>query len=151
MLVCREIQWDMGHRILSHQSVCKNLHGHRYRAEVCLTGSIIDNKSASSNGMVIDFGDIKKIAEQSVLNKLDHSFMYWKEDKILLDFFSNNAELKSVSVPFTPTVENIAKWIFEQLEPRFRERFGTDSHLYSIKIFETPSCFAIYKQGNDSG
>ena len=34
MKIVKVIQWDMGHRVLHHKSVCKGLHGHRYKAEI---------------------------------------------------------------------------------------------------------------------
>ena len=62
MKIGKVIQWDMGHRVLNHRSVCKGLHGHRYKAEICVEGHLIEEKGVSEEGMVIDFADIKKVA-----------------------------------------------------------------------------------------
>ena len=62
MKIGKVIQWDMGHRVLNHRSVCKGLHGHRYKAEICVEGDLIKEKGVSEEGMVIDFADIKKVA-----------------------------------------------------------------------------------------
>ena len=69
MKIGKVIQWDMGHRVLNHRSVCKGLHGHRYKAEICVEGDLVEKKDASEEGMVIDFADIKKTAQQFV-NKI---------------------------------------------------------------------------------
>ena len=60
MKIGKIIQWDMGHRVLNHRSVCKGLHGHRYKAEICVEGDLVEKKDVSEEGMVIDFADIKK-------------------------------------------------------------------------------------------
>ena len=44
MKITKIIQWDMGHRIQNHRSICRGLHGHRYKAEICIEGSIITEK-----------------------------------------------------------------------------------------------------------
>ncbi len=87
MKIVKIIQWDMGHRVLNHRSVCKGIHGHRYKAEICLEGELIVDSGLSEEGMVIDFSDIKKIAQKFIQNKLDHGFMVWNQDDELLDFF----------------------------------------------------------------
>ena len=61
MEVVKIIQWDMGHRVMNHRSICKGLHGHRYKAEVSIKGDLINIKGASEEGMVIDFSDIKNL------------------------------------------------------------------------------------------
>ena len=75
MKITKIIQWDMGHRIANHRSICKGLHGHRYKAEICIIGKIIDINGISEEGMVIDFADIKKISTEFIQDKLDHAFM----------------------------------------------------------------------------
>ena len=77
MKIGKVIQWDMGHRVLNHRSVCKGLHGHRYKAEICVEGNLVEKKDASEEGMVIDFADIKKTAQKFVQEELDHAFMVW--------------------------------------------------------------------------
>lgn len=139
MIVTKQIEWDMGHRVTNHHSKCKNLHGHRYVAEISLEGKLVDVDGDSSQGMVIDFGDIKKTAVKYIHDPLDHSFMLWEKDSVLRKFFKTNPDLKCVVVPFVPTAENIAQWIFIQLDSHFQDTFGTGLKLYSIKLWETPS------------
>jgi 6-pyruvoyltetrahydropterin/6-carboxytetrahydropterin synthase len=143
MRIIKEIQWDMGHRITNHDSVCRNLHGHRYKAEICVEGELVNIKGSSKEGMVIDFGDIKKIALKYVHDKLDHGFMFWDKDNTLVEFFKENPDQKHIIVPFVPTSENIAAWIFNQLDNKFDDKYGTNLKLYSIKLWETPKSIAI--------
>ena len=145
MKIGKVIQWDMGHRVLNHRSVCKGLHGHRYKAEICVEGDLVEKKDASEEGMVIDFADIKKTAQKFIQEELDHAFMVWEKDIELLEFFKKSKGHKPVIVPFTPTAENVAAYIFNELKDKFTDVFKTGLHLQSIKLWETPSSYALYE------
>ena len=145
MKIGKVIQWDMGHRVLNHRSVCKGLHGHRYKAEICVEGDLVEKKDASEEGMVIDFADIKKTAQKFIQEELDHAFMVWEKDIELLEFFKNSKGHKPVIVPFTPTAENVAAYIFNELKDKFTDIFKTGLHLQSVKLWETPSSYALYE------
>ena len=145
MKVVKIIQWDMGHRVLNHRSVCKGLHGHRYKAEICIKGRLISESGTSDEGMVIDFADIKNIANKYIQEKLDHGFMVWDKDNELIDFFHQSKGHKPVIVDFTPTAENVAIYIFKELNLRFLDVYQTGLHLHSIKLWETPTSYALYK------
>ena len=145
MKIGKVIQWDMGHRVLNHRSICKGLHGHRYKAEICVEGKLIEKSGASEEGMVIDFADIKKTAQKLIQTELDHAFMVWDKDEELLEFFKHSKGHKPVIVPFTPTAENVAAYIFHILEDKFSDVYDTGLYLKSIKLWETPSSFALYE------
>ncbi len=146
MRVTKEIQWDMGHRITNHRSQCRHLHGHRYKAEICVEGDLITACGVSDEGMVIDFGDIKEIAVKYIYDVLDHGFMVWNQDRIILQFFKANPDLKHIVVRFIPTAENIAGWISVQIDKRLKDKYGTGLKLYSIKLWETPTSFVELKR-----
>ena len=137
----------MGHRVLNHRSICKGLHGHRYKAEICLDGELIQESGVSEEGMVIDFADIKKTAQKFIQEELDHAFMVWDKDEELLEFFKHSEGHKPVIVPFTPTAENVAVYIFHILKDKFSDVYKTGLHLQSIKLWETQSRYALYETG----
>ena len=145
MKIGKIIQWDMGHRVLNHRSICKGLHGHRYKAEICVEGELVMDSGTSEEGMVIDFADIKKTAQKLIQIELDHAFMVWDKDEELLEFFKHSKGHKPVIVPFTPTAENVASYIFHILEDKFLDVYETGLFLQSIKLWETPSSFALYE------
>ena len=145
MKIVKVIQWDMGHRILHHRSICKGLHGHRYKAEICMSGDMVSESGSSEEGMVIDFADIKKISKEFIQDKLDHAFMVWDKDEELLNFFNDSKGHKPVMVPFTPTAENVAAYIFNKLQDQFRDVYKTGLHLHSVKLWETPTSYALYE------
>ena len=137
----------MGHRVLNHRSVCKGLHGHRYMAEICVEGELVLESGSSEEGMVIDFADIKKVALKFIQEELDHAFMVWDKDEELLEFFNKSKGHKPVIVPFTPTAENVAAYIFQQLQDKFTDVFKTGLRLQSVKLWETPSSYAMHEEG----
>ena len=144
MKIVKIIQWDMGHRVLHHRSICRGLHGHRYKVEICVSGDLVSKSGASEEGMVIDFSDIKKIFNQFIQEKLDHAFMVWEKDEELIRFFKQSKGHKPVIVPFTPTAENVSKYIFEVLDSKFKDVYKTGLKLCSVKLWETPTSYAIY-------
>ena len=145
MKIGKVIQWDMGHRVLNHRSICKGLHGHRYKAEICVEGEMIDQSGVSEEGMVIDFADIKRTAQKLIQEELDHAFMVWDKDEELLEFFKHSKGHKPVIVSFTPTAENVAVYIFYILKDKFSDVYKTGLHLQSIKLWETPTSYALYE------
>lgn len=76
---------------LNYESKCRNIHGHNWIVNVYCR-----SETLNSNGMVIDFTEIKK----RIHDRLDHG---------------NLNELIE-----QPTAENMARWICEQLTQCFK-------------------------------
>lgn len=144
MLITKEIEIDLGHRVPNHKSKCRNLHGHRYKVEVGVDDKVIQTSGASDEGMVIDFGDLKEIMMEEIDAKHDHGFMIWEGDDFV-EHFKNWRDVvgqKIIIVPFIPTAENISKYWYELIEPRLLERGIAIKH---VKIWETPTSTATYE------
>ena len=141
--VTKVIEWDMGHRVPNHKSKCRNPHGHRYRLELTVGGDLEASAGHSSEGMVFDFGDIKKLMTQHVHDVIDHGFMIYEGDTIMRSFFSNchDDEFCVLVVPFIPTAENISAWCYGQLRPHFPDSI----EIVNVRVFETPNSWADYK------
>lgn len=122
------LEWDMGHRLPNHGGACRNLHGHRYVAEVMFEGPIIDTPEASDEGMVADFQDIKAIAKPLVA-MLDHRFMLCDRDPLLEQMHQMPGV---IDVPFVPTAEAIARYMLQHL-------VSLDKRVTGLRLFETPT------------
>jgi 6-pyruvoyltetrahydropterin/6-carboxytetrahydropterin synthase len=83
--------FEAAHDIPGHKGKCARLHGHSYRVEAEFSGRELD-----SLGMLHDFADLKQA---------------------LNDFLPDHTYLNEV-IPGPTTAENIARWIFEQLQAR---------------------------------
>ncbi|MCK5025531.1 MAG: 6-carboxytetrahydropterin synthase QueD [Nanoarchaeota archaeon] len=110
MKISKEFVFDAAHKLLWHKGKCQNLHGHTYKLIVTVEGQL------NENGIVMDFGDLKKIIVNNVISKLDH--------KYLNDIFEN------------PTAENMVIWIWNQLKHKL--------NLYEIRLWESPTSCVVY-------
>lgn len=144
--ITKEIEWDMGHRVTNHHSKCRNLHGHRYKLQVTLTGELVDVEGESSQGMLIDFSDIKDIAMTEIHDVLDHGFMMWTQDSLFSRFehIKDKEDQKFIFVDFVPTAENLAKYIWDILVKKYEDKFSTGLKLHKITLWETPKSFVEY-------
>lgn len=140
--ITRRLEFDAGHRIPNHDGQCKHLHGHRYAIEVTLTGEIADHPGKADDGMVLDFGDIKRLTNQHVVELWDHAFLVAKEDKVLVSFLNSLPNHKTVIMEHVPTVENLANTAFAILQPIFQKTFGGHLVLTTLRLYETPNCWA---------
>ena len=140
--ITRRLEFDSGHRIPNHDGQCRHLHGHRYAIEVTLTGEVADHPGKADDGMVLDFGDIKRLTNQYIVELWDHAFLVAKEDEALVAFLSTLPNHKTVIMEHVPTVENLANAAFAILQPIFTEAFGGRLELSSIRLYETPNCWA---------
>ena len=140
--ITRRLEFDSGHRIPNHDGQCRHLHGHRYAIEVTLTGEVADHPGKADDGMVLDFGDIKKLANELIVNKWDHAFLVAKEDESLVNFLASIPDHKTVILDVIPTVENLAQTAFSILEPVFKNNFSGRLNLNRLRLYETPNCWA---------
>ena len=143
MQITRRLEFDAGHRIPFHDSLCKNVHGHRYRLEVTVEGEIQPARGDSNDGMVLDFGRVKEIMNDLVVSQWDHSFLVWDQDsKMLQSLRILGSHHRTIILPCVPTAENLATLIFERLETKIDEVFENDLKLFRVRLYETPNCFA---------
>ena len=140
--ITRRLEFDSGHRIPNHDGQCRHLHGHRYAIEVTLTGEVADHPGKADDGMVLDFGDIKRLTNQYVVEPWDHAFLVAKEDEKLVAFLASMPNHKTVIMEHVPTVENLANTAFAILQPVFNKAFGGRLELSAVRLYETPNCWA---------
>jgi 6-pyruvoyltetrahydropterin/6-carboxytetrahydropterin synthase len=143
--ISKEIEFDAGHRVPSHQGKCKNPHGHRYKIQVKCIGKIVDNPGHPEHGMLVDFSDLKHLMTEHVHDVLDHGFIVWTDDKALLSALSGYG-WNVIEFPYIPTAENLARWSWSQLEPLISGRFGDSLLLKEVAIWETPTSVAYYSE-----
>jgi 6-pyruvoyltetrahydropterin/6-carboxytetrahydropterin synthase len=142
MQITTRLEFDAGHRIPSHKSQCKNLHGHRYAIEITLSGDIITLENASENGMVMDFSDVKAIAKSAVVDVWDHAFLVYQHDKEILIFLNSLPNHKTVVFPTVPTAENMAAEAFKILKSQYHDTYGNHLKLEKVRLYETPNNWA---------
>ena len=91
--VTRQIFIDAGHRVLTHGSKCRNLHGHRYMIEaVCEAGRL--QEAGEQSDMVLDFGFLKDEMMAVIDAPCDHGFLAHVNDDQLLSMFRPDGNSK---------------------------------------------------------
>jgi 6-pyruvoyltetrahydropterin/6-carboxytetrahydropterin synthase len=142
MRITRRLEFDAGHRIPNHESVCRHLHGHRYALEVTLSGELVSTRGDSRQGMVMDFSEVRAIAQCEVVGTWDHAFLAWREDHLVLDFLRTLPDHRTVTFDAPPTAEHLAQSAFRILERAYRDRYGNQLRLERVRLYETPNCWA---------
>lgn len=142
MQITRRLEFDAGHRIPHHHSKCRHLHGHRYAIEVTLSGEVIRADGTTTDGMVMDFGEVKSIAKTHIADVWDHAFLAWRNDRLVADFLTTIPDHKTVLLEVVPTAENLAQIAFDTLSPLYRDTYGNHLRLERVRIYETPNCWA---------
>lgn len=142
--ITRRLEFDAGHRIPDHRSRCRHLHGHRYVLELTLVGTPDTTPGSPERGMVRDFGDVKQIALEVLVDQWDHAFLAWRDDPVAHAIAAAMPEHRTVWLEEIPTAENLARIAYETLAPRFTERYGRTLRLARVRLYETPNCWADY-------
>jgi 6-pyruvoyltetrahydropterin/6-carboxytetrahydropterin synthase len=142
MLITRRLEFDAGHRIPHHKSQCRHLHGHRYALEISLSGNVVNTPGASEEGMVMDFSDVKAIAQKQVVDLWDHAFLVYAGDTVVADFLRSIEGHKTVVLDCVPTAENLAAKAFQLLDGAYHDVYGNNLRLERVRIYETPNNWA---------
>jgi 6-pyruvoyltetrahydropterin/6-carboxytetrahydropterin synthase len=114
------------HCIEGYNGPCSRVHGHTWQIEATVLGPQLNRL-----GMLIDFQDLKRILKK-IINKLDHQHL-------------NELEPFSGGGGESPTAENLARYIFEQLKPEITA-MQEDLRVGSVRVWESPDASAVYKE-----
>ncbi len=119
IIVEREVVSSTAHQLRAvgcpESRGCLNMHGHNWRIKVRMRGHQLD-----SNGMLIDFSEIKKI-----LMQFDHRCLNEHA------YFQHN----------NPTAEELARYFFNQLN-----QFHPEIECEWIRIWETENCLVEWRK-----
>ena len=85
---------------------------------------------------------MKKLAETHLVSHWDHAFLVYENDKPVRQFLDSLPNHKTVVLDRVPTAENLAQIAFETLKDVYEGFYGNKLVLKSIRIYETPNCWA---------
>ncbi len=135
----KEFSFESAHALDGYDGLCREIHGHSYRLFVTIKGEPSCDEGDSKLGMVMDFGDLKRIVNSEIVDRLDHSFVLRNSEQ--------NAELcrvlsakfeKVVLVDYQPTCENMLADFAERLQ----RALPANVQLYSLRLHETATSYA---------
>jgi 6-pyruvoyltetrahydropterin/6-carboxytetrahydropterin synthase len=140
MRIAKSFELSIGHRLSDYSGKCRHLHGHNYVGEVIIEGSVDD---LDHHGMLMDFGDLKKLIQDTLYFRFDHKMLLKEGDPFNIDL-AKVCKLwgddSIVWVPYNPTVENIVEDMRQTLQAGF---IGTQEDLVVyIKMYETSTSYA---------
>jgi 6-pyruvoyltetrahydropterin/6-carboxytetrahydropterin synthase len=128
----------MAHMLHAYEGPCRNIHGHSYVLEVTLAGEPLNQPGTPRDGMIMDFGELKKMVKEHIISRFDHALMINslipQEQQEMLVRLSENL----LVVDFQPTTENIAAYIAGILQGHLPANVS----LYSVRLYETNTAFA---------
>ena len=137
--ITKHFDFESAHALYGYDGKCKNIHGHSYHLYVTVIGTPIEDADHSKNGMVMDFGDLKKIVKKEIVDVFDHAVVLNKNSPHIE--LANSIEAHShkiVLVSYQPTSE---KMLFDFAE-KIKARLPQNVSLHSLKLNETANSYA---------
>jgi len=146
--ITKQFFFEAAHALYGYDGKCKNIHGHSYNLAVTVIGKpIIDNKHVK-NGMLIDFGDLKVIVKNEIVDIFDHATLFNKNTPHLaLGNTLIQQNHKVILVEYQPTSE----MMLIDFAKRIKNKLPADVKLHSLKLHETGTSYAEWYNSDQSG
>lgn len=136
--VTKAFDFEMAHALQNYDGPCKNIHGHSYKLFVTVIGTPITDKSDPKLGMLIDFGDLKRLVAAEIVNVFDHAFVLNREAEFETSGLVHEMFTNTIFVDYQPTCENLAI----DFAQRIKAVLPDACQLFSLKLYETATSFA---------
>ena len=145
--ITKEFTFETGHALYGYDGKCRNVHGHSYHLSVTVIGQPIADTSEVKLGMVMDFGDLKKVVKEEVVDPFDHATVFNKNTPhIELARELESRGHKIILANYQPTSENMVIDFAERIQPRLPKNIS----LYSLKLRETGTAYAEWYASDNS-
>lgn len=137
--ITKKFEFEAGHALFGYDGKCKNLHGHSYKLFVTVIGEPIHDTDNVKNGMVIDFGDLKKIVKNEIIEIFDHAMVFnAKSPHLEVAQELKNKGHQIILVDYQPTSENMVIDFAQRIQQYLPENIS----LFSLRLQETESSYA---------
>ena len=134
----KEFSFEAAHSLEGYDGACREIHGHSYRLFVTIKGEPSTDPMNPKQGMVMDFGVLKKIVNEEIISRFDHALVLRTTAdeglrRVLAEQFDN-----VVTVEYQPTCENM----LDDFAHRLMKRLPEGVMLHSLRLHETASSYA---------
>jgi len=137
--ITKEFKFETAHALKGYDGLCKHIHGHSYALMVTVIGEPIEDKSSPKLGMVMDFGDLKKIVRDEIVDQMDHALVLNEDSKEARKLIDQDEMFNRVLlVDYQPTSENMLVDFAARIQPRLPDGIK----LYSMFLRETVTSYA---------
>jgi 6-pyruvoyltetrahydropterin/6-carboxytetrahydropterin synthase len=135
--ITKEFKFEMAHALKGYDGLCRNIHGHSYELLVTIAGVPVQDKNSVKLGMVMDFGDLKKIVRKCIVDDFDHALVLNRESA---DDFNPDIEMfgRTILVDYQPTSENMLIDFVSRLKNHLPENIK----LHHLLLRETVTSYA---------
>ena len=137
--ITKQFNFETGHALYGYDGKCKNVHGHSYKLSVTVIGRPITDTNNVKYGMVIDFGDLKKIVKEQIVDVFDHATVFNKNTPHIE--LANELQLRGhdvILVDYQPTSENMVI----DFSNKIKNLLPANIKLHSLRLQETDTSFA---------
>lgn len=136
--ITKIFDFETAHALHNYDGLCRNVHGHSYKLYVTVIGNPIVSEDSPKLGMVIDFGILKKIVKEKIIDVYDHSLMISdKEDTE--KFVNSNPLFKRIHIlDFQPTCEKMIAYFADII----KKELPPEIKLHSLRLYETANSYA---------
>ena len=134
--VTKEFRFEMAHALENYSGKCRHIHGHSYILQVTVIGAPNNNANDSTFGMVMDFGELKHIVNEHIVNRFDHALVLQEGvalSKALQEQYGN-----VMLTCYQPTCENMVIAFAETLQKHLPKHV----RLFSLRLHETATSYA---------
>ncbi|HOL97347.1 MAG TPA: 6-carboxytetrahydropterin synthase [Bacteroidales bacterium] len=136
--VTKIFDFETAHALHNYDGLCRNVHGHSYKLYVTVMGEPENNDKSTKFGMVIDFGNLKKIVKENIVDVFDHSLIISNKEDIK-DLLKQNILFKRLHIfDFQPTSENLIIYFSNIIIPLLPDGIK----LVSLRLYETANSYA---------
>jgi 6-pyruvoyltetrahydropterin/6-carboxytetrahydropterin synthase len=145
--ITKQFNFETGHALYGYDGKCRNVHGHSYKLSVTVIGNPIEDTSHVKLGMVIDFGDLKRIVKEEIVTKFDHATVFNKNTPHV-DLANELTQRghKVILADYQPTSENMVI----DFAAKINSRLPKEIKLHSLKLQETETSFAEWYASDNS-
>ncbi|NKI26571.1 6-carboxytetrahydropterin synthase [Arenibacter sp. 6A1] len=137
--ITKQFNFETGHALYGYDGKCRNVHGHSYKLSVTVIGTPITDTNHVKLGMVIDFGDLKKIVKEEIVDVFDHATVFNKHTPhVELAKELTDRGHSVILADYQPTSENMVLSFADKIKARLPENIK----LHSLRLQETDTSFA---------
>ncbi|MGV6845822.1 MAG: 6-pyruvoyl trahydropterin synthase family protein [Lutibacter sp.] len=137
--ITKQFFFEAGHALYGYDGKCKNVHGHSYKLSVTVLGRPIKDSTNVKYGMVIDFGDLKKIVASEIVDKFDHATVFNKNTPHIE--LAQELEKRGhhvILVDYQPTSE----MMLIDFAARIKDKLPKTVQLHKLTLQETGTSYA---------
>ncbi|MCR5860668.1 6-carboxytetrahydropterin synthase [Flavobacterium sp. J372] len=144
--ITKQFTFETGHALYGYDGKCKNVHGHSYKLSVTVIGTPIMDTENVKYGMVIDFGDLKKIVRREIVDVFDHATVFNKNTPhVELAAELSDRGHHVILVDYQPTSENMVI----DFAAKIKHHLPANIQLYSLRLQETETSYAEWYQSDN--